>query len=511
MPFLSKRVFDWLAPLVGGLLTLSFAPFDVSYLVFIALIFLMASWQILTPGRAALRGGLFGLGLFGFGVSWVFVSIHEYGGAGLMGSILLTALFVGFWALFPALTGYLSSSMVRLMAPAHNALLLPSLWVLMEYFRGFWFLNGFPWFQIAYTQLDSPLAGYIPVLGVYGSSFIVALISACAAHVLQNKKDWLLYGSLIGGLWFGGGLLKDMQWTYPIGDGLKVSLIQGNISQDQKWAPGNKSATLAKYRHMTEALWDSDIVIWPETAVPAYYRDVKEDFLEPLEQEAINYKADIIVSLPMRSEQSDKNYNAVLVLGQTSGVYRKQHLLPFGEYLPLRPFSEYILNWAGIRLGRFLPGEADQELLVAAGYPFITSICYEDAFGSQNISQLDEAAWLVNVTNDAWFGRSIEPYQHMQIARMRAIESGRYMLRATNTGVTGVIAPDGKVVKQAPVFTTSAITETIIPMGGVTPYARIGDRFLIYLVAIGLISLIIINQLTPQVVKMRNRCDEQAR
>ena len=480
---------------------MSFAPFDVSYLVFLALIFLMASWQVLTPARAAFRGGLFGLGLFGFGVSWVFVSIHEYGGADLIESIILTASFVSFWALFLALTGYLASALVRFTTPAQYILSIPCLWVLMEYFRGFWFLNGFPWFQIAYTQLESSLAGFIPVMGVYGTGFIVALISACVVRMLQNNKNWLFFGSLIVGLCFSGALLKSIQWTHPIGDGLKTSLIQGNITQDRKWAPDNKSATLLKYKNMTEAQWGSDIVIWPETAVPAYYREVKETFLDPLEQSAIRHKTDIVVSLPIRSEQAGMNYNAILVLGRTAGVYRKKHLLPFGEYLPLKPLSEYILNKVNIRLGRFIPGSDDQKLLVAAGYPFIASICYEDAFGSQNIQKLNEAAFLVNVTNDAWFGRTIEPYQHMQIARMRALETGRYLLRATNTGISGMVAPDGKVIRQAPAFSTAALTGTILPMGGMTPYALIGDRFQIFLMAGVLITLITINSLMPGTTK----------
>ncbi|MGR9115479.1 MAG: apolipoprotein N-acyltransferase, partial [Gammaproteobacteria bacterium] len=511
MHFLSNKIFDWLAPVFGGLMVLSFAPFDVSYLVFLALIFLMASWQVLPPGRAAFRGWLFGLGLFGFGVSWVFVSIHEFGGAGLIGSVLLTAFFVTFWALFPAITGYLSSSVSRMFESSIQVFLMPCLWVLIEYFRGYWFLNGFPWFQIAYTQLESPLTGYIPILGVYGSGFVIALISACCVRIIRDKKDWIGYGVLIGAIWLGGVFLRDIQWTYPIGENIKVSLIQGNITQDQKWAPENKSATLSKYKKMTEMQWNSDIVVWPETAVPAYYRDVKADFLEPLEKEAIEQKTDIIISLPMRSEQSGKNHNVVRVLGQTPGVYQKQHLLPFGEYLPLRPFSEYILNLVNIRLGHFIPGDSDQKLLVAAGYPFITSICYEDAFGSHNIGKLDEAAFLVNVTNDAWFGETIEPYQHMQIARMRALETGRYLLRATNTGVTAVVGPQGKMITQAPLFTSIAINGKIVPMGGMTPYARIGDRLQIYIIGFVLMALASIKIIKPMILSLRGRFGEQIR
>ncbi|MGR9045112.1 MAG: apolipoprotein N-acyltransferase [Gammaproteobacteria bacterium] len=510
MQFLYSKTFDWLAPLFGGLLTLSFAPFDFSYLVFLALLYLMASWKVLPPGRAALRGWFFGLGLFGFGVSWVFVSIHQYGGADLMSAGLLTSLFVSFWALFPALTGFLSSSIMRMFEPSQQLLLVPCLWVLIEYFRGFWLLNGFPWFQIAYTQLESPLAGFIPVVGVYGVGFIVALIASCTLRLLQNK-NWILYGGMMVAFWIGGALLKTIQWTYPIDDELKISLIQGNIAQDQKWAPDNRLATLTKYKNLTEAQWGSDIVIWPETAIPAYYREVKDDFLEPLARQAQEHKTDVVVSLPIKSDQAGQNYNAVIVLGQTPGIYRKRHLLPFGEYLPLQPLSGYILDLANLHLGRFIAGDDDQQLLRAAGYPFITSICYEDAFGSQNIRKLDEAAFLVNVTNDAWFGRTIEPYQHLQIARMRSLESGRYLLRATNTGLTAVVAPDGKIVAQAPVFETAVINESIIPMGGVTPYARIGDRLIVYIIGFILISFATIRLIQLMRFYLKRGFSEQIR
>lgn len=504
MPILSHWFFDWISPLIGGLLTLSFAPFNVAYWVFLALAFLMASWQVLPPGRAALRGGLFGLGLFGFGVSWVFVSIHEYGGADLIGSLLLTALFVSVWALFPALTGYLSSKMSRSLLPGQQVLMIPCLWEVCEYLRGSLCLNGFPWFQIAYTQLDSALSGYIPVLGVYGTGFVIALMSACIVWGSRRKRNWLWSGCVLVGIGFSGALLKPIQWTFPIGEEIRVSLIQGNISQDQKWAPDNKATTLSKYRRLTEAHWDSDIVIWPETSVPAYYSEVKKDFLKPLEEEAIKHKTDVVVSLPVRSEQAGKNYNTVLVLGKQSSLYKKQHLLPFGEYLPLQPFSGYLLNLANIHLGRFLPGDREQKLLVAADYPFLTSICYEDVFAEQSRYKMKEAAFLVNVTNDAWFGKTLEPYQHMQMARMRALESGRYLLRAANTGVTGVVAPNGKVIERAPLFETSVVSATMRPMAGLTPFAWLGDEGIIAAICF-LLALLLTDNLLRSLLAARRQ------
>jgi apolipoprotein N-acyltransferase len=253
-------------------------------------------------------------------------------------------------------------------------------------------------------------------------------------------------------------------------------LIQGNITQDKKWLPENRLTTLRYYKTMTEANWDSTVIVWPETSIPAYLSEVNERFLQPLSKAARQHSTDLIVSLPVHGNSEDEKYNAVMTLGKETGMYRKKHLLPFGEYLPWQPVSGFILNNLTIKLGNFKSGGSEQPLLKAGGYPFITSICYEDAFSDAGTIGLSGAAYLVNVTNDGWFGHSIEPYQHLQIARMRAMETGRVLFRSTNTGVTAIVAPDGKVINQAPQFKATALTGTITPMGGMTPYARAGDK-----------------------------------
>jgi apolipoprotein N-acyltransferase len=187
----------------------------------------------------------------------------------------------------------------------------------------------------------------------------------------------------------------------------------------------------------------------------------------------------MVVPLPMRDETNDDYYNAVMTLGSEVGIYRKVHLVPFGEYLPQLPLVASIVKALDAHVGNFVPGRSDQPLLKAAGYPFATSICYEDAFGVETIRAMPDAAYLVNVTNDSWFGEYLQPQQHMQMARMRALETGRYMLRATNTGITAVVAPDGSTVAQAPPSQRYALTAAIVPMGGMTPYAAIGDKFII--------------------------------
>jgi apolipoprotein N-acyltransferase len=258
-------------------------------------------------------------------------------------------------------------------------------------------------------------------------------------------------------------------------------MIQGNIAQDQKWRPENRGNTLQYYKTMTEAHWDSAIIVWPETSIPAYLADVYDWFLLPLSDAARQHETDLIVSLPAHGDSEHERYNAVMTLGKETGIYRKKHLLPFGEYLPWQPVSGFILNSLAIKLGDFTPGAINQPLLTAGGYPFITSICYEDAFGDAGLRGLPDTAYLVNVTNDGWFGNS----------RMRAMETGRFLLRATNTGVTAIVAPDGKIVSQAPQFTATVLTDMITPMGGMTPYARSGDQAMIYSMVLALLGFMI--------------------
>lgn len=462
-------------------MTLAFAPFDLSFITFFPLAFMFASWRTLTPGRAAMRGFLFGLGLFGAGVSWVFISVYYFGGREIFSALVATGIFVVFWALFPALTGYLiaktKNNKVRF-----QLFLMPGIWVLVEYLRGEWVLNGFPWLQVAYSQITTPLAGYVPIIGVYGTGFIVAVIAYSILRSLSNWPSFLNRIMLILVLVLGGAAFRTIEWTSPIGQNIKISLIQGNISQDRKWAEDNRDATLDLYRSITRKNWAADIIIWPETSIPAYYSDVKETFLKPLESEALEHGADLIVSLPMKNADNSVRYNAVLTLGKTPGIYRKNHLLPFGEYMPLQPVSGYLLQFLNVRLGNFASGGDDQQLMRAAGYQFITSICYEDVFAITRPELLAQAAFLVNVTNDAWFGRSIEPYQHMQIAQMRALETGRYLMRATNTGVTGVVDSKGKIVSEGDLFKTDVISANIVPMQGVTPYVYIGNETIIAII-----------------------------
>lgn len=474
------------APAMGVSLTFAFAPYGYAYAAFPALMFLYRSWTVCSLGQAAFLAYLFGLGFFGTGIWWVYISMHDFGGADPMSACLLTLLLVGVWALFPAMTALFGAKAVRSAAVWARISCAALTWVTVEYIRGYWLLNGFPWLQIAYSQLETPLAGYAPLFGVYGVGFLLAASAFTLAELLSAKlpvKQAVVFLLLCSGM---GGILKTVAWTRISGPPVKITLIQGNISQEQKWLPEQKMQSLDIYRTLTEQNWrDTQVIIWPESAIPAFYEEVKPFYLTPLTAEAIRHNVDLVVSLPSSGAGMDY-FNSVLVLGARESFYHKSHLLPFGEYLPLQPLSGWILDSLQIPLGSFTAGAEQQTLLTAGGYAFVTTICYEDAFGELVSRQIADAAYIVNVTNDAWFGHSSEAYQHMQMAQMRALENGRYLARATNTGITGFIAPDGSILKQAPMFTRTALTETIMPMTGVTPYAQLGDSgvFAILLVSV---------------------------
>ncbi|MDD2767198.1 MAG: apolipoprotein N-acyltransferase [Methylococcus sp.] len=459
----------------GALLPFAFAPFGYALVALLSLALLFRIWLNASPLQAAAYGYLFGLGQFGVGVSWVFVSMHEYGGSDVVSAAGLTTVFVAYLSLFPALAGWLGVRFGGGAVLGRVLLLFPAVWVVTEWLRG-WLFSGFPWLQIGYSQTDTGLRSIAPVLGVFGVGWLLAVLAGLvlSAWLLgrRGRRFALLAAAavLVGSTQF-----AQVRWTQPAGDPIRVTLLQGNVPQDRKWLPEAKAATLQMYVDMTRQHWDSRLIVWPETAVPAFYQQVAESFMAPLEAEAREHGVDLLVGVPYYESQGDRYYNAVVALGSKPGRYFKRHLVPFGEFLPLRPMLGFILDLLQIPLSDFTSGEPRQSLLHAAGYPLVTSICYEDIFGQESLVGLPEGAYLVNVTNDAWFGDSFAPHQHWQKARMRAIEAGRYMLRATNTGVTGIIDAGGKPVAVAPMFQREALTGMLQPMAGATPYTWWGD------------------------------------
>jgi apolipoprotein N-acyltransferase len=470
---LPERLQPWLVVVAGVLAVGAFAPFSVYPLVFLSLAILFNQWQVDSPRHALLHGALFGLGFFATGVSWVYVSVHVYGQVPVVPSVLVAALLVLVLSVFPALCGYLCRRYLPVTGLGGPLLVLPAGWVLAEWVRG-WIFTGFPWLDIGASQIDGPLAGYLPVIGEYGVTWLVALCAGLLLALVAGRRRAACAG-LLAVLLGSGYLLGQVEWTSPRGDPLRVSLVQGNIAQEDKWAPEHLERTLLLYADLTSAAEDIDLVVWPETAIPAFYHQVEDNYIPFLEEKLAETGNSLLTGIPVLDRDSWNYYNSIITLNGQRGFYNKQHLVAFGEYLPLRWLIGDALDALAVPNADFTPGGGDQPLLEAAGYPVGTSICFEVAFARVVNDALPAAAFLVNVSNDGWFGRSLAPFQHLELARVRARETGRALLRATNTGISAIIDHDGSVQARSPQFEQTVVQGTILPRQGATPYVRFGD------------------------------------
>jgi apolipoprotein N-acyltransferase len=474
--------------LLGAVSVIGYAPYYMFPLPVVTLAGLIYLWsQAATPRAAALTGFAFGLGLLLFGASWVYVSLHDFGAMPAPLAVIATFLFCAIYALLPAAAGY-ACAWPRAPLALRVVLLAPAAWTLAEWMRG-WVFTGFPWLATGYSQVPaSPLAGYAPLLGIYG----VTLATAASAGLIvvlglraSDKARVILHPSAfcLLAIWLAGYGLGQIAWTTPLGTPLNVSLLQGNVSQDLKWRSERVRPTLDIYRLLTESA-PGRLIVLPETALPLFLDQVPPDYLSALAESARARGGDILVGVPERMAGGEY-FNSVVSLGSSpQQFYRKSHLVPFGEFIPLRPVLAWIVGVLAIPLQDFSRGAENQRPLAVAGQRVAVNICYEDAFGEEILRQLPEATVLANVSNVAWFGRSLAPRQHLQIAQARAIETGRSMLRATNTGVTAVIGPRGEVLAAAPEFEIATVTYAVQGYGGATPYVRWGNTAMLALCAV---------------------------
>ncbi len=495
-PFLA----DALVFTAGALMPLAFAPFNYWPLAIVLPVFLWWSWDNATPRQAAWRGGLFGLGMFGFGIYWIYISMHDYGNAPAVFAALATFVVVLVMALYPTVVGWLTARWGPPPGPKRWLVFTPALWTLLEWVRS-WLLTGFPWLAPGYSQTDSPLGQLAPYLGVFGVSWAV-LLSTGALWTLLNSKNWRGrlggLGCLIA-LWLNAWGLGHINWTTSIDPPLRIAIVQGNIAQEDKWQPNQLDNTLERYVQLSlPQHGQTDVIVWPETAIPAFYEDMAP-FLEALREKAKEDQVDYVSGIPTGSWETHIFHNSVIGVGQSLSFYHKRRLLPFGEYLPLRVIFQFFRDWVTIPMADFLPGDADQALLRAGGQPVGVSICFEAVFGNDIRAALPEATWLINVSNDAWFKDSTAPHQHLQIARMRSLETSRYMVRATNTGISAIIDPHGQLTTQGPQFQSAVIRGTVIPQQGSTPYARFGDWPVIVLALLTLILGLLLNRFNPKI------------
>jgi apolipoprotein N-acyltransferase len=468
-----------LVAVLGATTLLAFSPFNLFFVAFIPLGLLFWLWRrAQAPLQAALLGYIFGLGMFGAGVSWVYISLHDFGGMPMPIAILAVMLFCAYLALFPALTGWLAvkfggSSTWRF------ALAVAAAWTLTEWLRG-WLLTGFPWLAIGYSQVPwSPLAGLAPIGGVYAMSFATVLIAALASVIPAWSRTWpnasfVIAPALVLLLLASWGLTR-VDWTTPSNEPISVSLLQGNIPQELKFDRDRLYQQLHTYLALAREN-HVKLIVMPESAIPLLKSEVPAEYLNLLKAQ-VPPGGDMLVGVFDDADEGRQIYNSVMNLGSTPPqVYRKVHLVPFGEFIPLKWLTGWVYTTIlSMPLSDQTPGASLQEPLKVAGERVAVNICYEDAFGEEIIRQLPEATLLVNVSNDAWFGERIAPWQHTQIAQTRALETGRYMLRATNTGVTSIINYRGELVASLPQLTTRALHGTVQGRTGATPYVIAGN------------------------------------
>lgn len=465
--------------IAGGLTTLAFSPFDLYWLVFLTLAVVFYGWDKLPARQAALCAWLFGLGLQGTGVSWIYYSLHVHGSAPAFFAILMVFLLCVYLSIYTALSAYVVNRFLPDNSKLRLMLFYPASWVVFEWLQGY-VMTGFAWMQLGYTQLDTPLAGLAPILGNHALGGVIAVSAGTLAALYKYREQlsfkrgaFLLLPVII--IWLTGGLLQGSSWTEKFGEPITVSVIQGNIAQKDKWRSSMKQPTKNLYRELSLSQQDVDLIVWPETSVPDYLHRVKP-YLQQLNRELQARDTDLVMGIFVRDKEKGLLNSVVNLQGD---VYHKRHLVPLGEYIPLRFLIEFFNRFVKIPMSDIASGDFDQDLLVAAGVPLGLSICFEEAFARDVIKDLPEAKLLLNVSNDAWFEDSIEPHQHHAIARMRALETGRYMIRSTNTGITSLIGPHGEVIKQLPQFETAVLKGEVQPMSGATPFVRWGDWLIV--------------------------------
>ena len=468
----------------GAVWPLAFAPFEYFPIAFVSLAALFLAWRgCRTPRRAFLRGWLFGLGCFGAGMTWIYESFAFANVAGVL-AFVLTMAFVGCLALYPAVLGWILARTTPAGSDAPRLLAVyPAAWTLWEWVRG-WAFTGFPWLQAGYSQLDGPGAGWLPVAGVHGAGALVALVAGGLAFALvrRDRRAFALLGAAAA-LWWAGAALARIDWVQPAGAPLEVAIVQGNISQDQKWRREMRAPTLERYAELTRRNLDADLVVWPESAMPGYLDKMRE-FTNGVRADAIERGSAILTGAVIREGTGGPYLNAVVMLGSESGVYHKRRLVPFGEYMPLGFVLRPVAQALGIRLADFSPGPGEQAPIRLGPHALGVSICYEIAFSGAVRSDLPQAAMLVTVSNDAWFGDTIGPHQHLEIARVRAAETGRWLVRATNTGLSAIVSSRGEIRASLPQFEVAAGTFEAVPMRGETPYVRLGDAPIVVVLAV---------------------------
>lgn len=485
-----------LAAGVGALAVFGFAPLAWYPLVLLSIAGLYVLWSARGWRDAAWLGFAFGVGWFGAGIHWVWYSAYAYGGTPLPVAILVNALLVLVLAAYPAWLGWLARRFVAGIRGVAQPLLLATLWVWLELLRAVLF-TGFGWLNPGYALIDTSLAGFAPLGGVnlVALAGLASVLVIVAVVIRQADWRWLAFPLA---LWLLGSLLGGIAWTERLERRLDVALIQGNVDQARKWQPGERLATIALYERLTRQNLGADLVIWPETALPVFL-DQALSVLADIDDAARARGTGLLIGAPVREnpgEPASAYFNGLVAMGAASGIYTKRHLVPFGEYVPLAGLLGGIIQFLDVPMSNFGTGAFRQvPIRLRDGLEISATICFEDAFAAETHAYLGDPVLMVNVSNDAWFGPTWAPAQHLQMARMRALEARQLMARATNTGLTAVIDATGHIVDMSRPWEIAVLRSEIPMYRGKTPFVRFGDG------PIWLFTTLIV-----LIICVRNRC-----
>ena len=470
----------------GMVLVTAFAPLRWYGLAIPCLVVLLFAWQA-QKRSAALAGLAFGSGQFMAGVSWVYVSLERFGGMAPALAVFAVVIFVSYLAFFPALAGYGFQYFHRRFNFNRSTMAMvffPVLWVIQETMRS-WLLGGFPWLIIGYSQTESWLAAYTAILGVYGLSWLCALSAALIWLIMSaNIRQKLLAVALLACIWSTAWMLQQKQWVQVQGEPIRIALVQGNIALAEKWNPENLEQILDRYLAASESLPDPDLVVWPEASIPTYRDILPPEFLRRIRDHSAAFLFGLIERQVVSTAAGTAThfYNGVqFINGEYEAMYRKRHLVPFGEFLPLQPVFNWLLDYLNIPMSDFSSWQGEQAVMQVNDSRLGISICYEDAFQRDILPSLPHSNLLVNVSEDAWFGDSLAPHQRIQMAQIRAQETGRPMIRAANTGVSAIIDSRGHITAGTEQFIATVLQGKVQPMTGSTPFVRYGNFLLLVL------------------------------
>lgn len=477
--------------LIAGLsFVLALAPYHNWAIAIVSPLLLYALLlPAMRPRRALMIGWVYGFGVWLTGAFWLYTSIHEYGSVPSWLALLMIGVMAWLMGLFHGVMAWI---FVRFLG--RQPLAFAALWVVQEWLKT-WLLTGFPWLFVGYAFVDLPfVVSLAPVVGVLGISFVSVLLSASLVDMFRSKVGYMLISAVLMAcavvLW-----LINPAWVKPTGDKLSVSLVQGNIPQDVKWLFSYQDQIMARYQALSAGEWGRDLVVWPEGAIPLF-QDEAWHFVQPLSDLAKRQQSSFVTGITYRDKDKWANfevqqgaypdfYNAVMAFGASDGIYKKQRLVPFGEYIPLQGALDILPNLAGNQdVANHSAGTPYQPLLDVKGFLMGVAICYEVAYPNTTRQNAKDSHFLLTVSNDAWFGTSAGPYQHLQMVQMRSLETGRWFVRGTNNGITAIIDDKGRIVNQAAQFVPTVLRGEVVMMTGTTPFMRFGHYPILGLVAV---------------------------